>query len=167
MTEQQYIAYFEGLALRSTLIRHSLKEPHFFMATNDNFQEVEKAVRNRLHFPALVLDQYVDDILTRQDNYRTQIKGGFSVLCKVTNSADGVRLAQADARVIAQKFFFRLRIDIQKRQDLNLKDVYLDPDLQGQPAPLIGGIAAGWGYEFELIAPLNVSINPDDWFDLA
>ena len=166
MTEQQYIDYFEGLATRSRHIRHSLEEAHFFMATGDNYQEVEKAVRSRLNFPALVLDQYTDDILTAQDNCRSQIRGGFSVLCKVGKGADAVRQAQAEARTLAQKIYFRLRSDARQRQEPGLKDIFLDPDLQGQPAPLIGGIAAGWAYEFELTAPLSVRVDPEDWYDL-
>lgn len=166
MTEQQYICYFEQLAAQARFMGHSELKPHFFMATGDNYQEVEKAVRSRLNFPALILDQYTDDILTSQDNCRSQIRGGFSVLCKIGKGADAVRLAQAEARVLAQKIYFRLRHDVRTRLLPELKDIFLDPDLQGQPALLIAGIAAGWAYEFELTAPMSVRVDPDDWYDL-
>ncbi|MBD2700151.1 hypothetical protein IC229_05860 [Spirosoma sp. BT702] len=167
MTEQQYIDYFEGLATRHKAILHNA-ETHksFFVVHDDNLTEVETAVRNSLSLPALLLDQYFDEEDTEHDNNRLRVLGGLSIICKTeAGNTQSFREARQEARRIARRILNKVRKDCRYGGALFDQNVMISFQAQGEPTPIIGGSATGWGYAFTLLKPMTVAIDGDDWLE--
>lgn len=169
MTETEYIAYFENLATQHKAIRHDpVSNPAFYVVHDDNMTELEQAIRSKLALPALLLDQYFDDIDTTQDNNRLKIEGGFSIICKLeVGSTASVRAAREAARLIARSVLNRIRKDLRPGGVLEAKRVFMNPLNQGEPTPVMGGNAVGWGYNLTFLLPTPVAVSADDWLDLT
>jgi len=168
MSEQEYIDYFEALAKSHKAIRHTPEKPRFFVANDNNYTEVEKKVRSGLNLPAIVIDQYYDDLDRSNDNYLAQVMGGITVLvkCKGADPVD-VRRARAEARAIALSFINRMYYDCRfPKGTLYNKRIIPSTRFEGEPTPTIAEIATGWGYPFEWKMPTTVALSPDDWSDL-
>ena len=168
MTEQEYIDYFEGLASRHTAILHTAEQPRFFVAHDNNYTEVDKKVRSGLRLPAVVLDQYYDDLDRSQDNFRLRIMGGLSILvkCRAQDPLD-VRRARQVARQIALSFINRMYRDCRQPTGLLFGHrIVPTTRFEGEPTQTIAEIATGWGYPFEWQMPTTVALNSDDWTDL-
>lgn len=167
MTEADYIRYFEQLAERHVHLRHTASQPHFFYNDDDTMSAVEQAVRSKLHLPCLVLDSYSDTLLTENDNFRTVVVGGFSVLCK-TVAGDSVsrRQARQQARDIGLALVKRFRRDcLTPTGTLYLRKAKPDLDFEGNAVKL-GESAVGWAYEIRLTLPATVQVESDEWTDL-
>lgn len=171
MTEPEYIAYFENLAKQHKAVLHTddPKDQHFFVVKDDNRTEVENAIRNGLKFPAVLLDQYMDNLETDSDNYRLRIMGGISVLVTCTVKPEDIRRARDEARTIALSFLKRMRRDcLYARGALAMRNIKPDTTFQGEPVELLGsGTATGWGYPFEWLLPTQVVVDAGDWSDLT
>lgn len=169
MTEQQYIDYFESLATQMAAIRHTPDKKRFFVIQDDSMNEVNQRVRSGLTYPVLLLDQYYDELLTEADNYRSVIKGGFSILCEVDLKVPkAFRQARQQAREIALKIVKRIRYDCRTPGSALFGfRVVADTNYAGEPAPLVNNLATGWAYQFELTLPTSVKVEPADWDDLS
>ncbi|QIP14750.1 hypothetical protein G8759_20075 [Spirosoma aureum] len=168
MSEQEYIDYFEYLARQHKALLHTDTEPRFYVLRDDNRADLEQAVRSKLLLPALVLDQYYDDLDRSSDNFRATILGGLSVLVKCKKQdPDDVRRARAEARQLALSFINRMYRDCRHPNGI-LASKRINPSMQfqGEPAPILAEIATGWGYPFEWSMPTSVAVSPDDWADL-
>lgn len=169
MTEPEYIAYFENLATQHTALRHNpavAGEAAFFLVADDNMTELEVAVRNKLKLPALLLDQYFDELDTNQDNNRLRIEGGFSVICQIeVGNTASVRAARHQARLIARSILARVRKDLRPGGPLAGLSVFMNPVNAGEPTPVLGGNATGWGYALTWWMPTSVALDANDWLD--
>ena len=168
MTEQEYIDYFRTLATKHKAILHTPEKPRFFVAHDNNYTEVDMKVRSGLNLPAIVIDQYYDDLDRTNDNYLMQVMGGISVLvaCKGADPVD-VRRARAEARDIAKSFINRMYRDCRAMNGaLYHKRIIPSTRFEGEPTPTIAEKATGWGYPFEWKMPTTVALSPDDWSDL-
>ncbi|MCX6216492.1 hypothetical protein [Spirosoma sp.] len=170
MTEPEYIAYFEGLASKHKAIRHvpgDESSQGFFLVQDDNMAELEQAVRNKLQLPALLLDQYFDELDTTQDNNRLRIEGGFSIICKIEQGdTASIRAARHQARLIARSVLGRLRKELRPGGGLSAQNVVMLPVNAGEPTPILGGNATGWGYAITWQMPTSMAVSTDDWLDL-
>ncbi|GAB3550515.1 hypothetical protein [Spirosoma fluminis] len=168
MSEQEYIDYFRNLATKHTAIQHSETNNRFYVASDNNRTSLDQAVRKKLKLPAVVIDQYLDDLDRTSDNYRLKIYGGVSVLVTCNGKdPDDVRRAQAEARIIALSFVNRMYRDCRHPQGLLVnKRIIPSTEFEGEPAQTIAEIAAGWGYPFEWTMPTTVAVSADDWLDL-
>lgn len=167
MTEQDYIDYFEELARRHTAIGHTVEQPRFHVVRQDNLTELTKAVRSRLLLPCVVIDQYYDELLRTNDNYRLRIQGGLSILVRCQQSSpDDLRRAQAEARTIALSFVNRMYADSRKPGTvLAVRRVTVATEFTGEPYPVVAEIATGWGYAIDWLVPTTVPVDPADWSD--
>ncbi|QIP15697.1 hypothetical protein G8759_25215 [Spirosoma aureum] len=167
MDEQEYIDYFENLARRHKQINHSEAEPAFYAVRDDNMTELDNVVRKKLKFPALLLDEYLDDQDYKQDNFRMQLNGGFSILCKLEKGNDvSIREARHQARQIARSILNRIRKDSLPGGFLASKKLVSSQQYPGEKAPVVADTATGWAYPFEWQFPISVAVNTDDWNDL-
>lgn len=167
MSEPEYIAYFEFIARKHRAIAHSDTQTSFFVVKDDNLAEVQQAVRDTLHLPALLLDQYIDDVLTDNDNYRLLVKGGFSVLetFESGNQVD-MRQARAEARRIAGTIINRIRRDcLAATGPLASFRILPGSTYSGDDTPIVSNTSVGWSYNFMWTMPRAVALNPDDWLD--
>lgn len=170
MNEQDYIDYFRELASKHTAIQHTDQKPHFYVMRDDDLGGLNAALGNSgdLRLPALVLDQYLDDLNRENDNFRYTISGGISVLvqCQVSDPTD-VRRAQSEARRIALSIINRMFYDC-RNPNGSLYGKRLTPSekFPGEPFPLLKD-STGWGYPFDWTLPTSVALNADDWSDLA
>ena len=170
MSEPDYIAYFENLAHQNKAIGHDpdAGREAFYVVSDDNRSEVEKALKNKLALPALLLDQYFDDESTESDNFRQTIQGGFSVVCKVETTGDpaSIRDARHQARVIARQILNRVRRDTRMPGSvLYSKSLFMRPENNGEPTPVLVG-TTGWGYGFTWQLPTQIAVDAGDWLDL-
>ena len=167
MTETQYINYFETLARLNTTINHTDEVPRFYVTRQDNLTELVLALRNRLQLPCVVIDQYYDELLRTNDNYRLRIQGGLSVLVRCTKSSpDDVRRAQSEARTIALSFLNRMYLDSRTPGTLlHTNRVTVATEFNGEAYPTVAEIATGWGYAIDWLAPTSVTVEPADWSD--
>ncbi|QIP16823.1 hypothetical protein G8759_31360 [Spirosoma aureum] len=168
MNELDYIAYFENLARQHKALRHSEQECHFFVVSDSSKAEIEQAIAKKLRLPALLLDQYLDDLETGHDNFRLRVMGGVTVLVKCqSGDAQDRRRARDEARTIALSLLNRMRRDVRTAGSaLQQKGVVLDIEFKGEPAPFVLQSADGWGYGFEWLLPTSVKIDAEQWLDL-
>lgn len=168
MTEPEYIDYFQTLAARNKRIHHTEQDPAFFVVKDDNYTEVQTAVRE-MNLPALLLDQYMDDLMTDNDNNRLQVKGGFSIMCPVeAGDPDSLRAARDQARSIALSVLKRVRRDILTvTGDLARFKILPSMTYSGQETPPLTNTSTGWSYAFDWIMPISVAVDPGDWSDLT
>ncbi|GAB3958151.1 hypothetical protein GCM10028805_51920 [Spirosoma harenae] len=167
MTESEYIAYFENIAAQHAAIRHNVENRKaFFVVHDDNLSELETAIPN-MSLPALLLDQYYDDLDAESDNKRITVLGGISIICKVEmGNTKSIRQAREQARQIARSILNRLRYECQMGLVANQPYIKLSFNQNGSPTPAIaGGSATGWGYSFELLMPTKTAIKAEDWLD--
>lgn len=168
MSETEYVEYFEELARQHVAIRHTASAPRFYVAQDNNKTVIDKQMRNA-KFPLVLLDQYYDDIDRTNDNYRLNVMGGLSVVvkCKAEEPAD-VRRARTEARSIALQFINRMFFDCRDSTGLLFsKRITPSTQFEGEPTPIFGGTAAGWGYPFEWKLPTTVAVDRSVWGDLA
>lgn len=170
MSEQDYIDYFADLATKNKAIRHQPDQNRFYVVHDNNQDELTKALKQKLRVPAVLLDQYYDDIDRTQDNPRLVIQGGISVLVKCnTSDVNDVRRARAEARAIARQFINRMYKHARTPGSPlynETQKVSVSAQFQGQPTEDLAGYA-GWGYPFELTLAQNVAVIDDDWDDLS
>lgn len=168
MNELDYIAYFENLARQHTAIQHSDDACHFLVISEYSKAELEDALSKKLRLPALLLDQYMDDLDTTHDNNLDRIEGGFTLLvkCQKGNLIDQ-RRARDEARQIARSIIKRIKKDLLPGGTLAAKCVRIDGEFKGDPAPFAPASSDGWGYGFSWILPTMVNVDPADWADLG
>lgn len=166
MTEQEYIDYFEGLASKHRAIRHDpAGRKAFYVVHDDNLTELMQAIPE-MALPALLLDQYYDELDTENDNNRLRVLGGVSVICKVEpGNRQSVRDGRAEARRIVRSILNRVKKDCRYGGALASKTVLLSNSFSGEPTGIMGGTATGWGYPFTLQMPTSTAVVADDWLD--
>ncbi|QJD79553.1 hypothetical protein [Spirosoma rhododendri] len=168
MTEQDYIDYFTDLATKNLAIGHTPDRPRFYVIHDNNMSELTNAMRN-LRVPALLIDQYYDDIDRTQDNPRLRISGGLNVLVKCnTGDTKDVRRAREEARQIARQFLNRMFNDSRTPGSVLCRQgraVTVSTQYQGEPMADMQNYA-GWGYPFEWTVAQNVAVVNNEWDDL-
>jgi hypothetical protein len=125
-------------------------------------------IRN-IKLPCVLIDQYYDSPSRVNDNYRTTITGGVTVLVKLNRKGDEneVRRAEHEAAQLALKFINRMYYDCRDRKGkLYNKRITPSAEYEGEPFPTMTDIAAGWGYPFELEVPASFVVDPEDWSDM-
>lgn len=167
MTEPEYIDYFEGLARKNVLIGHNAEQCRFFYNEDDGLTALRESLRNKLHYPALVLDAYADSVFAEHDNPRLRVTGGISILVR-TDSRDreSQRIGRQHAQGIARSILQRLRFDCRTPSGaLFLRKIQLNLDFEGEPTPVLDG-TIGWAYGIVMTMPTNMAVQVDDWSDL-
>ncbi|MGB4776635.1 MAG: hypothetical protein WBP45_15765 [Daejeonella sp.] len=166
MTDTFYQDYFKGLAENLKAIGHvdDTHEAFFVIEDMDNMQEVQEAIRRRLKTPALLLEDFEDDLTDENaDNNQERLIGAFSVIIRVEkNDTLLKRSAKADARKIAREIVFEM-----KRNTLNglLADNGIICKIQSKGFG-IGPVADncyGWRYSFMWMASMNTVRDAGDW----
>lgn len=169
MTEQDYIDYFSDLATKNLAIGHTPDQPRFYVIHDNNMKELTNAMRN-LRVPALLIDQYYDDIDRTNDNPRLVISGGLSVLVKCkTGDIKDVRRAREEARQIARQFLNRMFRDSRTPGTVLCRQgraVTVSTQYQGEPIEDMENFA-GWGYPFVWTVAQNVAVVNTEWDDLT
>lgn len=168
MSEQDYIDYFTDLATKNKAIGHTPEQPRFYVIHDNDMTELTKAIRS-LRVPALLIDQYYDDIDRTNDNPRLVISGGLNVLVKyTTGDTKDLRRAREEARQIARQFLNRMFKDSRTPGTVLCRQgraVTVSTQYQGEPLEEMQGFA-GWGYPFQWTLAQNLAVVADDWDDL-
>lgn len=167
MTEAEYIAYFENLARQHSAIRHDPDADRraFYVVHDDNLTELMQAIPN-MALPALLLDQYYDELDSENDNNRLRVLGGVSIICKVEpGNTQSVRESRAEARRIVRSILNRVRKDCRFGGILAKQTMLMSTSMSGEPTGIMGGTATGWGYSFTLLMPTSTAVVAGDWLD--
>ncbi len=170
MSEQEYIDYWTDLATRNKAIRHRPEQNRFYVIHDNDITELSKALSQKLRVPAVLLDQYYDDIDRTQDNPRLVIEGGINVLVKcVKGDVIDMRRARAEARTIARQLINRMFRDSRTPGSPlynQTRKVTVSTQFRGEPFDALENYA-GWGYPFEWTLVQNVAVIDGEWDDLS
>lgn len=166
MTENFYIDYFEGLATRLKAIAHNetSHKAFFVIESVDDMREVQESLRRNMVTPALLLEEFEDDLSDNNaDNNREVIRGAIAVIVRVSaKDVVSIRDARNQARAIARKLVFKM-----KRDSINgyLAENGITAKLESKGFG-VGPVADncfGWRYDFTWSSSLNTADDSADW----
>ena len=159
MIEQFYVDYFTDLASRHPDLLHTTEDVHFWeMVDTDRLTDLNKAVKDTLSFPALILRPFSDEPNYDNDNPVQVISGAFTILVKVENNDwSQIRSARRQARRMALSILAQMRHDAMPTGALHAQKIHLLRNFPGSDEPLVAGQATGWTYEFDWRLPLNLA----------
>lgn len=166
---QFYRAYGQSLAERLKVIGHTAEKKRFvFVEDLDNADElIRKAVTDfKYSANVLVWERFSEQLSNgRRDNYNTRPQGSLAVLRKPeTNSVDGRAAAIDECRQAAMKVVALMLLDEQTAGSaLDLAGIRFELDGQsGEPIPPLGSGWVGYGFSFDWLAPVDLSLTDDD-----
>lgn len=163
-TTEFYTDYFEDIATRLVDIGHAKSSPRFWMNMESNsHKELEQALRNKLEFPCLVLDEALI-VSDGGAGPKITIKGGFAVLERYQNGS-AIRELRSRTTNIVQKIVAKMKRDANFAFSENapLAPFVQIGTISQYPTPIILNIATGWAVEFEWIMPENITYGMDDF----
>lgn len=168
MNQQEYVDYFEELARQHAVIRHTDEQKRFYVVKDNEYSVVTRNIRN-LRLPCVLLDQYYDTPSRTNDNFKTTVTGGITVLIATRKGDENdERRAQQEAARIAQSFLNRMFFDCTAMKGkLFNRRIKPSTEFEGEPFPTIADVAAGWGYPFEWELPHSFAIDKNDWLDMG
>jgi hypothetical protein len=148
--EEFYSRYFADFAARHPQLLHADDDPHFWELTDvDRLTDLNKAVKDKLGFPALVLRPFTDEPTDEADNGQQMLSGAFTILLKIDASDwDSIRTARYQARRIALEMLIMMRHDA-RSGILQQRKIHVERSYPGSDEPVVAGTATGWTYEFD------------------
>jgi len=165
-TEELYIDYFEDLAGRVPEINHSPAQPKFWINFEEgSIEELEAALRSKLQFPCLVIDEQMLES-NGGSGQKITLQGGFAVLGKYPHkNPEALRALRLSTMRIARKVIAQMKRDTTAafgQSDILNKVVQIGK-IKQRPTPVILNVATGWAVEFEWILADDITFGMDDY----
>lgn len=166
--EEQFVSYFENLAIRSKAINHTKDggKSFFYIEEPDDTSQFDDALRNAVTSPTFLLvadnGEFSDN---NTENHTQEINGQFYVVAKITDRLNS-RQARAFCLPIVVDFLARIKQDARKNEILARKIISFRIDKI--PYQKVGPINDKWyGYTvwFSFTCPFGFSVTSGSWRD--
>ena len=157
--ETDYINYFQNLAIADADLQHFLSGKSSFFVVDDAFdlEEIDEAVRNKLKFPAMLLDIPDGALgLSNSNNKTDTITGIFMFLLNTKSNLDK-RTARATAKNIGKRLLKKIHED--SRASLKTANWFAFDynDVKYQPVGPICEAAYGMQFMFKITSPFSLA----------
>jgi len=166
MTEDFYNDYFEDLATRLKAIAHNEADHRAFFVIEsiDEMREVQENIRKNMVTPALLLEEFEDDLNDfNADNNREILQGAIAVVLRISaKDTPSIRDARKQARAIARKLVFKMKRD-SVNGILSENNITSKLESKGFPVGPVADNCYGWRYDFTWSTSLNIADDPADW----
>jgi hypothetical protein len=166
INEEEYISYFENLAIDSREINHTLegKETFFCIDNPDNMQEFDNALRNCVGSPAFLLvadhGEFNDN---NSVNHTQEINGQFYIVAKKTDELS-IRQARALCLPIALNFLARMKKDAREKKIIPGKLITFRIDnIPYQKVSEMNVVWYGYTVWFTFTCPFGFTVDSGTW----
>lgn len=171
MNEDQFVSYFENLAIQSKEINHMAGgvKSFFYIEDGYNLDEFDNALRKAVQSPTVML--VADDGMFNDNasaSYNQEMDGQLLFIGKLGGGRT-IRSIRAMCLPIALNFLAKMKYDAHKKQILpNPKDL-VHFRIDRVPYEKIGPLSLEWyGYSvsFKFICPFGFSVTSAIWRDI-
>ncbi len=169
MNEQEYVDYFENLAIQSKDINHTQggKDTFFYIEDGDDLDAFDQALRTGVQSPCMLLvgdEGELDD--SDSENHVQQAEGSFYILSKKTNNRS-IRELRAECFPIAVRILAKMKQDAKRNRVVPGKTVHFR--ISRVPYGKVGPMNGSWyGYvmAFRFDCPFGFSVTSEFWRDI-
>lgn len=170
MTELQYIAYFENLAVQSKGLNHNpaeKKNAFFFISDPYTTTEIDNALRNNVSFPAMLLDAAPGMLDSNEStNYTKNINGQFRIIAQA--GKDQIREVRETCFILGMEIITRMQQDSRQHKIIPGKIVsFLIEQVHYEPVGPMLLNHYGYVFNFRFICPFGFTVSAASWRDIT